>query len=366
MPLTDQEQQQLQQVLGALEAGLTGSDAMSMIDQIESSMQARMAAQREAKGSLLGAIGTTGLEAAQSGMSENDLAAVVESMQAQAGLKTGEPFEERISGVLAPLYGREEGTPFDEGGFPTQGFLEQTQGMPGGLSPLANIGFDESDVSAINMQVRALKAQGLSLEEIRQQIYGALTAGPPDPITGQPTVDEAGSEFVSEFGGLIDQAVRNSYLASQGAYEVAPPGLREVGAPGTLNATEGPTGPTGPTGPSPSSDFNAAGVALTGTGIGAGAALAQGLRGGAAQYGGGGTGALRAIAHAIPRVGTRVPSPIGMPGVGQLQPPVSSGGGGVGFLRALGGGGGFSGIFPSFLPAEMVPPWMLEEERTLA
>lgn len=364
MPLNDQERQQLQQILNALQAGLTGSDAMSMIDQVESSMQARMQAQRAAKGELIQAIGSTGLEAAQSGISENDLAGIVESMQAQAGLKTGQPFEERISNVLAPLYGREPGTPFTEGGFPTQSFIQQTQGMPGGLSPLANIGFDESDVSAINAQTRALKDQGLSLEEIRQEIYGALTAGPPDPITGQPTVDEAGQEFIGEFGGLIDQAVRNAYLAAPAPAQAGAPSIRDTGAMPT-----GPAGPTGPVGPDPSGDFNAAGILATGTGIAAGSALAQGARGIAAPYGGGGTGFLRGIGAAIapgrvPLTGPTVPNPALITDVVPEAAGAARGGGVMGFLRSL-GGAGLSGVYPDWLPAEMVPEWMREEQGSI-
>lgn len=355
MPLNDQERQQLQQILNAMQAGLTGSDAMSMIDQVESSMQARMEAQRAAKGELIGAIGATGLEAAQSGMSENDLAGVVESMQAQAGLKTGAPFEERISETLAPLWGREPGTPFTEGGFPTQSFVQQTQGMPGGLSPLANIGFDESDVAAINAATREMKAQGLELADIRKDIYNTFLAGPPDPITGQPTVDEAGQEFTSEFGGLIDQAIRNAYLAAPSASQAGVPPMREDGG------LTGPTGATGPTGPSPSSDFNAAGILATGATIGAGGALVQGARGAAAPYGGGATGFLRGLARhgefpggfsrGVPMPSTSVPNPDLITDVVPAARGASSSGGVLGFLRAL--GSGHFGLFPDYLPPEM-------------
>ena len=110
MPLNDDERRQLQQILFAMEQGLTGSDAASMVDQVLSANAARMQAQAEAKTGLLGAISETGLTAAQQGMSENDLAAIVASMQQTAGLNTGEPFQQRVSDVLAPLYGRELGT----------------------------------------------------------------------------------------------------------------------------------------------------------------------------------------------------------------------------------------------------------------
>jgi hypothetical protein len=367
MPLNDDEREQLQQILFAMEQGLTGSDAATMVDQVLSANAARVAAQQEAKAGLLGAISETGLTAAQEGLSENDLASVVASMQATSGIKTGEPFQGKVSDVLAPLYGREAGTPFDTendvpGGFPTQSFMEQTQGLPGGLSPLANIGFDESDVAAINAAVREAKAGGADLNQASQGIYAQLTAGPPDPVTGQPTIDEAGQEYVSEFGGLIDQAIRNAYLATPAGATEAPPPMRTESP-----ALTGPTGPTGPAGPtSQGSDFNAAGVLATGATIGAGGALAQGLRAGAAPYGGGTQGALRGIAHAIPRVGTGVPKPpISMPGVGRIAAPVSTGGSGgvLGFLRAL-AGAGHVGFFPDYLPAEMIPE-ELDPYRTI-
>jgi hypothetical protein len=366
MPLNDDERQQLQQILFAMEQGLTGSDAATMVDQVLSANAARMQAQAEAKTGLLGAISETGLTAAQQGLSENDLASVIASMQATAGLNTGEPFQQRIGDVLAPLYGREAGTPFDTeasvpGGFPTQSFVQQTQGMPGGLSPLADIGFDESDVAAINQQVRAMKAEGGTLDQISQAIYAQLTAGPPDPVTGQPTIDEAGQEYVGEFGGLIDQAVRNAYLAS--------PTTTTGGAPPPIRtetpalAPTGPTGPTGP-GPDPNGQFNAAGILATGTGIGAGAALAQGLRGAAAPYGGGGTGVLRSIAAGVPRAAPRLPS-TSVPDPSLITDVVPSSGsaGFLGFLRRLGGSlTNFGGIYPDYLPSSMIEGGPLDED----
>ena len=368
MPLNDDERRQLQQILFAMEQGLTGSDAASMVDQVLSANAARMQAQAEAKTGLLGAISETGLTAAQQGMSENDLAAIVASMQQTAGLNTGEPFQERVSNVLAPLYGRELGTPFDTenavpGGFPTQSFLQQTQGLPGGLSPLADIGFDESDVAAINQQVRAMKAEGGDLNQISQAIYSQLTAGPPDPVTGQPTIDDAGQEYVGQFGGLIDQAIRNAYLASPTTTTGgAPPPIR------TETPALPPTGPTGPTGPSgpgpdPSGQFNAAGVLATGATIGAGGALAQGLRGAAAPYGGGGTGVLRSIAAGIPRASVNVPS-TSVPDpslITDVVPTSGSSAGFLGFLRRLGGSlTGFHGIYPDYLPAGTVEGTVLD------
>lgn len=364
MPLSPDERQQLEDILWAMDRGLSASEAQSAFQSVMSANASRVAAARQGKQELLGQIGQTGLEAATSGVPENDLAAIIHSMQAISPVNTGQNWNERVGQVLAPLYGRtgEAETWTVKGGFPAQSFEELTQGMPGGISPLADIGFDESDVRAITSQTQMLKAQGLKMPEIQAAIYQQLTVqvdpvtGEPamDPVTGAPLVDEAGQEFVGQFGGLIDQAVRNAYMAA-GPVQ---PAIREPGAAeaATPTGATGPLGPAGAGGP----DIGLPEILATGAGIQAGRTLAQGLRAGAAPYGGGATGFLRGALPGL-RGGARaaeavsnVPNPAllteAIPGVTRAP---SSSGGVLSFLRAL---SGHFGIFPDYLPPNLVEP----------